>query len=154
LALLVFVIGLALLNSLNQHQLIHDDASSSSLNPPEIYSAEGMSGTDVLFAEAFRKQQSNIQLSGVGRVVRVLPDDNKGLRHQRMLVKLEMGQTLLIAHNIDVAPRIENLQPNTEIEFFGEYEWNAKGGVIHWTHHDPKGKHPDGWIKYQGRVYR
>lgn len=152
-ALLVFVIGLALLNSFNQYQLTqatHDQ----SFDPPELYSTDGVAGSDVLFAEAFRKQQSNVQLSGVGKIKKVLKDDNKGSRHQRILVELEIGQTLLIAHNIDLAPRIENLRQGEEIEFFGEYEWNEKGGVIHWTHHDPKGKHPDGWIKYQGRVYR
>jgi hypothetical protein len=40
------------------------------------------------------------------------------------------------------------------IEFYGEYEWNDKGGVIHWTHHDPKGKHAGGWLRYQGKLYR
>lgn len=152
-ALLVFALGLALLNSFNQYQLTQA-ADEYSFDPPELHSAAGVAGSDMLFAEAFRKQQSDVQLSGVGKIKKVLKDDNKGSRHQRILVELEIGQTLLIAHNIDLAPRIENLREGEEIEFFGEYEWNQKGGVMHWTHHDPKGKHPDGWIKYQGRVYR
>jgi hypothetical protein len=40
------------------------------------------------------------------------------------------------------------------VEFFGEYEWNAKGGVVHWTHHDPQGLHENGWLKHQGRLYQ
>lgn len=154
LALLIFTLAVVLLNSLHQQYAQGDGQQLPPLNPPELHSKEGVAATDMLFLDAFRKQQSNLQLSGVGRVLRVLPDDNKGSRHQRFLVQLEIGHTLLIAHNIDLAPRVDNLREGEEIEFYGEYEWNAKGGVIHWTHHDPKGKHPDGWIKYQGRVYR
>ncbi|MBQ1494882.1 MAG: DUF3465 domain-containing protein, partial [Acinetobacter sp.] len=40
------------------------------------------------------------------------------------------------------------------VEFYGEYEYSPKGGVIHWTHHDPQAKHVDGWLKYQGKSYQ
>jgi hypothetical protein len=26
--------------------------------------------------------------------------------------------------------------------------------VIHWTHDDPDGRHPGGWVRYGDRVYR
>lgn len=66
---------------------------------------------------------------------------------------MQSGQTLLIAHNIDIAPRIKNLKTNDVVEFYGEYEWNDKGGVIHWTHNDSKGKHVGGWLKHKGKKY-
>jgi len=118
--------------------------------------AEGGSaaGADVLIAEAFRNGRSNVQLGGEGRVLRILPDDNEGSRHQKFLLELDSGHTLLIAHNIDLAPRVENLREGERLEFYGEYEWNQKGGVIHWTHHDPRGQHPGGWLKYEGRIYK
>lgn len=103
---------------------------------------------------AYDNKISNLQVEGSGVVKVILKDDTKGSRHQRILVELSTGQTVLLAHNIDLAPRVENLNKGDEIAFFGEYEWNNKGGVIHWTHHDPQNKHVAGWLKHNGRTYR
>lgn len=112
------------------------------------------SGIDAVLSQAFESRQSNLQVKGEGEVLRVLADDNEGSRHQRFILKLSSGQTLLVAHNIDLAPRISGLSVGDSVEFFGEYEWNATGGVIHWTHHDPQGTHVSGWLKYQGETYQ
>jgi len=111
-------------------------------------------GADQAVAAAYENQQSNVQVQGSGRVTRVLADDNDGSRHQRFLVQLASGQTVLIAHNIDLANRVASLAVGDSVEFSGEYEWNAKGGVIHWTHRDPRGSHVDGWIKHKGHTYQ
>ena len=81
-------------------------------------------------------------------------DDNDGSRHQRFILALDSGRTLLIAHNIDLAPRIYGLSAGDRVSFFGEFEPNAQGGVIHWTHHDPQGRHVDGWLEHRGRRYQ
>jgi len=94
------------------------------------------------------------QAQGSGTVVRILSDDNDGSRHQRFIVRLASGRTLLIAHNIDLAPRIGGIREGDTVEFFGEFASNDKGGVIHWTHHDPQGRHPDGWLRHRGRTYQ
>ncbi|MBW1646295.1 MAG: DUF3465 domain-containing protein [Deltaproteobacteria bacterium] len=104
--------------------------------------------------QAFQQRQSNVQVQGRGVIVKVLPDDRRGRRHQRFLVRLDDRLTVLIAHNIDLAPRVAKPAPGQEIAFAGEYEWNRQGGVVHWTHHDPRGRHPDGWLLYQGQKYR
>ncbi|HSE30108.1 MAG TPA: DUF3465 domain-containing protein [Pyrinomonadaceae bacterium] len=109
---------------------------------------------DERLARAFADHESHVQVEGKGRVTRLLSDDNDGSRHQRFIVELRSGQTLLIAHNADLAQRIVSLEVGDEVEFFGEYEWNPKGGTIHWTHHDPKGRHVAGWLKHEGRVYQ
>lgn len=108
---------------------------------------------DALLKEAFNTHQSDVQVQGQGVVIKVLADDTKGSRHQRFLVRLASAQTLLVAHNIDLAPRVDGLEEGDSIEFYGEYEWNAKGGVIHWTHADPRGHHVGGWLRHAGVTY-
>lgn len=112
------------------------------------------SANDELLNQAFEQRQSQIQLSGQGEVVRLLADDTQGSKHQRFILRLASGQTLLVAHNIDLAPRIEGLQVGDSVGFYGVYEWSAMGGVIHWTHYDPKGQHTDGWLSHDGRRYQ
>lgn len=115
--------------------------------------SSAQAATDPL-AQAYQNRQSDVQVAGDGRVIRLLADDNQGSRHQRFILALPSGQTLLIAHNIDLAPHINDLQVGDRVAFYGEYEWNKKGGVVHWTHHDPKGYHPGGWLKHNGKRYQ
>lgn len=112
--------------------------------------------------DAFKNKKSELFVEGAGVVKKLLADDNKGSRHQKFLLSISPQQTLLFAHNIDLAPRVENLQVGDEISFRGEYVYNPKGGVIHWTHHNPSGRHENndlqggaktGWIKHNGKIY-
>ena len=109
---------------------------------------------DDAIGRAFANGASNIQVEGEGTVLRLLPDDLNAPRHQRFIVQLASGQTVLITHNIDIAPRIDALEAGDSVRFSGEYVWNAKGGVIHWTHHDPQGKHVAGWVIHNGKTYK
>lgn len=111
------------------------------------------SSTDRILAKAFQNRSSDLQVEGSGVVIKVLRDDNEGSRHQRFILELSTGQTILVAHNIDLAPRIPSLREGDTVDFYGEYEWNARGGVIHWTHHDPRGRHEDGWLRHNGQIY-
>ncbi|EOW9163459.1 putative lipoprotein [Vibrio cholerae] len=113
----------------------------------------GLHANDSVLQQAYKSQQSDLQVQGFGKVVKVLPDDNDGSKHQKFILKLNSGQTLLVAHNIDLVPRIPNLQVGDSVEFYGEYEWNKKGGVLHWTHKDPQNRHAHGWLKHNGQVY-
>jgi hypothetical protein len=104
-------------------------------------------------ADAFRAQRSGVQVAGEGVVSALLPDDNEGSRHQRFVLRLASGQTVLVAHNIDLAARISGLAKGDTVGFNGVYEWNAKGGVVHWTHRDPAGRHAPGWLRHNGQTY-
>ena len=114
----------------------------------------GVRPVDDPIGRAFDAGTSNVQVEGEGVITRILADDLDGSRHQRFILRLASGQTVLIAHNIDLAPRISGLQEGDTVSFYGEYEWNEKGGTIHWTHKDPKRKHVAGWLKYNGRTYQ
>jgi hypothetical protein len=105
-------------------------------------------------ARAIADHAHDVTVDAAGVVSRVLPDDREGERHQRFIVRLPSGVTVLIAHNIDIAPRIEGLKTGAPIVFEGEYVWNAQGGLVHWTHHDPSGRHKSGFVKYDGRLYQ
>ena len=121
-------------------------------------SSAGVSGNparaDSDIERAFKTRASNVEVQGEGTVERILEDDLSGSRHQRFIVRLTSGQTVLIAHNIDVAPRIATLHAGDSIGFYGEYVWNAQGGTVHWTHHDPQGRHLSGWLKHNGQTYQ
>ena len=127
--------------------------SSGCSSAPVSPSTRLLSGSDEVLARAFEQHTSNVQVEGLGVVRRVLADDNDGSRHQRFVVALGSGQTLLISHNIDLAPRVIGLREGDTVSFGGEYEWNPEGGVIHWTHRDRSKRHPPGWIRHNGEVY-
>jgi len=114
----------------------------------------GGAAGDSQIGRAFKNRSSNVQVEGKGVVTRILADDLDGSRHQRFILRLASGQTVLIAHNIDIAPRVAGLEKGDRVRFYGEYEWNEKGGMVHWTHHDPKGRHVAGWLKHKGRTYQ
>lgn len=125
------------------------EASAPPGASPEVHGSD-----DASLENAFTQRISRLQVTGQGTVVKVLRDDGNGSRHQRFIVRLDSGRTLLVAHNIDLAPRIETLRAGDTVAFSGEYEWNPKGGVIHWTHRDPQGRHPAGWIRHDGQTYQ
>lgn len=111
------------------------------------------SQTDELRA-TFTERKSGSQVTGEGTVTKLLADDNEGSRHQRFILTLPSGQTLLVTHNIDLAPRVASLKTGDSVAFNGVYEWNAKGGLVHWTHRDPSGRHQPGWLKHAGQTYQ
>jgi hypothetical protein len=102
--------------------------------------------------DAFRSHSSGVMVTAEGSVERVLSDDAQGSRHQRFILRLASGQSILVAHNIDLASRVP-VEVGSRLKLRGEYEWNEKGGIVHWTHKDPEHKHEAGWIETGGRRY-
>jgi hypothetical protein len=147
----LLITGLLLLTG---YAYINNQHSPALSGAPDTAAAQSAGYSDAVIADAFSNHESNLEVTGEGVVVKLLPDDRSGSRHQKFIIKMASGQTLLVAHNIDLAPRISSIREGDTIQFKGEYEWNEKGGVLHWTHRDPNGSHPAGWIKYQGQTYQ
>jgi len=131
-------------NSLQSQQ--ETKPSNTQIQPPQ---------QDVLqkIRQAEKSQKSGWWLEVKATVIKVLPDDTKGHQHQKFLIKPAPDITLLVAHNIDLAPRVP-LRAGDSINVRGRYEWNNRGGVLHWTHHDPKGRQKGGWIIHNGQHYK
>lgn len=101
---------------------------------------------------AFGKRDDQRWIEISGQVVRLLSDDDEGSRHQRFVLRLGSGQTLLVAHNVDLALRVP-VALGDRVELRGMYEYNDLGGLVHWTHFDPLGTEDGGWIRHQRQVY-
>jgi hypothetical protein len=136
------------------HSAAMTPAASQPSTTPEGPAAASPFVDSPSMARAIAEHGHDVTVNAAGVVSRVLPDDRQGERHQRFIVRLPSGTTVLIAHNIDIAPRIEGLRAGAPIAFEGEYVWNAEGGVVHWTHHDPSGRHKSGFVKYDGHFYQ
>jgi hypothetical protein len=102
----------------------------------------------------FAEHRSNVEVTVDGTVTRILTDDaGTSGTHQRFIVQVAGAtQTLLIDNNVDIGKRVP-VAVGDRLTVHGEYVWNAEGGLVHFTHHDPQHTHEDGWIELRGVRY-
>jgi len=69
-------------------------------------------------------------------------------------MRLASGCTLVvrIEANTDFTGAIP-LRSGDRVLVKGEYEYYPLGGVIHWTHRDPRGRHEGGYVEAHGTLY-
>lgn len=101
---------------------------------------------------AYGKRDDGEWIENTGLVCRIIPDDRDAAGHQRFVVKVPGGQTLLIAHNIEIAKPVP-VGLGDRIRFRGVYEYNDEGGLVHWTHRDPHGGDGDGRLRFRDLDY-
>lgn len=101
---------------------------------------------------AFGQADSGNWVEASGYVRRLLPDDAHGQRHQRFVLDVGTGRTLLVTHNVELARRVP-LGLGDRVQVRGVYEWNDEGGLVHWTHRDPMGVEAGGYVRYRKRDY-
>ena len=127
--------------------------NTESVSDEKVMSDEDISKSDEIIAQAFDEQKSDIRVEGQGTVKALLKEDTKGNEHQKFILELDSGQTLMFAHNISISKKIEDLKGGDTIQFAGEYVYNDEGGLVHWTHKDPGGSHEAGWLIHNGTTY-
>ena len=156
------VIAAAIAGGVNYYNTHYKDQSSSNSSSPIVTTSNqtagnGSSRTHHQAIDNIRKAAGNpnsqFWVTVQGKVFKLLKDDLKGSRHQKFLIKIAPDISLLVSHNIDLAKRVP-LRQGDQINVRGRYEWNNRGGLIHWTHHDPKGKKQGGWIELNGKKFR
>lgn len=106
-------------------------------------------------AEAIRAQQLQlvkVPVTVTAPVKKLLKYDDRGLPHEKFLLLLSNGSTVLVAHNTKMAPYVP-LQAGDTVTVCGEFIWNPKGGLIHWTHHTDSPNHKGGYIDFNGKRY-
>jgi hypothetical protein len=110
------------------------------------------------FSNDFKPEDINAVFQGT--VVKILPDDLQGLKHQQFMFKISSGlhgeyngEVVIVAHNIEVAPYVP-VQNGIKAEIKGDFIPEENPKVLHWTHLDLTDIHPDGYIKVGGKIYQ
>lgn len=132
------------------------DPRRNSGSPGSTTTSENNQTTTGSQQEILAAQQDHarkVEVTVDATVQKKLPDDTKGLPHERFLIRLNNGSNVLVAHDTKMAPYVP-LQAGDTVRIHGEYIWNDKGGVLHWTHHADTGHHEGGWIDYRGQRYQ
>lgn len=104
-------------------------------------------------APAPGKKDSGAWVELSGRILRLLPDDDNDGGHQRFVVDTGNGSTMLVTHNLALSGRVP-AGIGDRLYLRGRFEWNERGGLIHWTHDDPFRNEPAGYIRFRGRTFR
>ncbi len=106
---------------------------------------------------AYASQGSHGEVVAGGTVRRMLGTrQGPSGTHEGFLLQLDGDCDLLlrVETNTDLTGPVP-LHDGERITVKGEYEFDPMGGVVHWTHHDPRGHHPDGYVKTaDGKVYQ
>ncbi|MDE2573132.1 MAG: DUF3465 domain-containing protein [bacterium] len=76
-----------------------------------------------------------------------------GLTHEAFDVSPPSGLRTQVVENVDVGPRVP-VHRGDSVVVRGEYVRDAgETHIVHWTHHDPDGRHVGGFIVDDGRRY-
>jgi len=109
---------------------------------------------DAAIVQDFQNHQSYVEVTADGTVATIFPDRSSTTGvHEQFIIRLSSGDiTVEVEHNISIGRRVP-VSVGDSVVVHGEYIWNSKGGLIHFTHHDPQGTHEGGYIKDRGGTY-
>lgn len=108
--------------------------------------------------DAWRAARSHVEVTAEGTIARVL-----GTRagpsgaHEGFLLHLAgaggRGLTVRVEDNVALTGAIP-LAEGEHVEVRGEYIFDARGGIVHYTHRDPRGRHAAGYVLAGGKLYQ
>lgn len=110
---------------------------------------------DRVLCDAYSAGRSHVEVVADGTVTRVLGvQQGRVSPHEGFLFRPASGCTITIRveANTDFTGPIP-IAPGDRVTVKGEYEYYPLGGVIHWTHRDPRGRHEGGYIETGGKLY-
>ncbi|MGC1379893.1 MAG: DUF3465 domain-containing protein [Candidatus Baltobacteraceae bacterium] len=110
---------------------------------------------DHAVCDAYSAQRSHVEVVADGTVTRVLGmQAGRVSPHEGFLLRLASGCSLIVRveANTDFTGAIP-LAAGQHVAVKGEYEYYPLGGVIHWTHRDPRARHEGGYIDAGGHLY-
>jgi Protein of unknown function (DUF3465) len=113
------------------------------------------SPNDAALCAAYVAGRSGVEIVADGTVTHVLGLQQGRLSpHEGFLLRLASSCSLVV--RVEVNTDFTGAIPLTNGEHVvvkGEYEYYPRGGVVHWTHRDPRGRHDNGYIEAGGRSY-
>lgn len=110
---------------------------------------------DAAVCSAYDAGRSHAEVVADGTVTRVLGvAPGRVSPHEGFLLRLSSGcrLTVRVEANTDFTGSFR-LAPGDRAVVKGEYEYYPRGGVIHWTHRDPRGRHEGGFVEVNGNTY-
>lgn len=110
---------------------------------------------DAAVCAAYSAGRSGVEVVADGTVTRVLGvQQGRVSPHEGFLFRLASVCSVVVRveANTDFTGPIP-LTTGERVVVKGEYEYYSRGGVIHWTHRDPRGRHENGYIEAGGHSY-
>ncbi|MBV9719028.1 MAG: DUF3465 domain-containing protein [Candidatus Eremiobacteraeota bacterium] len=110
---------------------------------------------DTALCQAYNSQRSHVEVIADGKVTRIMGvQPGRVSPHEGFLFRLTSGCDIVVRveANTDFTGPIP-LSIGQRVLVKGEYEFYPLGGVIHWTHRDPRGRHENGYIAAGGQTY-
>ena len=116
----------------------------------------GAAGNAAVYA-AWAQQRSGVEVTASGSVAKVL-GTRRGPSgyHTGFLLHLRgaegRGLTVRVEDNVDLTGPLP-IRAGDDAEVRGEYIYDPRGGLIHYTHRDPRGRHAGGYVRLNNRMY-
>lgn len=103
--------------------------------------------------QAQSQQARKVELTVTAPIKKLLREEDYREPHQRFLLILSNGTTVLVANDLKYGT-FAPVQEGNVVRIHGEYIWNEKGGVLHWTHKSDEPNHESGYIDFNGMRYQ